>query len=89
MEITGSRKTDCIQSSIADRGIGIPPGLLSIVFDKFYRVEHEAQVTGTGLGLSICKGIIEAHHGKIIAENRPGGGTVIQFSIPFSAGKEE
>jgi two-component system sensor histidine kinase KdpD len=41
-------------------------------------------VTGTGLGLSICKGIIEAHGGRIAAENRPGGGTVIRLILPMS-----
>jgi two-component system sensor histidine kinase KdpD len=40
------------------------------VFDKFYRVQSPGNVTGTGLGLSICKGIVEAHGGLIVAENR-------------------
>ncbi len=45
---------------------------LERIFDKFYRVTNARQVTGTGLGLSICKGIIEAHGGKIWAKNLPG-----------------
>ncbi|MCL4560544.1 MAG: DUF4118 domain-containing protein [Chloroflexi bacterium] len=43
---------------------------LSRIFDKFYRVTAADRITGTGLGLSICKGIIEAHGGKIWAENK-------------------
>ncbi len=39
------------------------------IFDKFHRVTDSDRITGTGLGLSICKGIIEAHGGKIWAEN--------------------
>ena len=71
-----------MQIEIADRGIGIPPQDLSHVFDKFYRIQRPDNVTGTGLGLSICKGIIEAHGGRIAAENRPGGGTIIRLVLP-------
>jgi two-component system sensor histidine kinase KdpD len=73
-----------IHIEIADRGVGIPPQDLSHVFDKFYRIQRPDNVTGTGLGLSICKGIIEAHGGRITAENRPGGGTIIKLVILFS-----
>ena len=58
-----------------DRGGGqgprqwaFPPEDLERVFDKFYRVQRQEQVVGTGLGLSICKGIIEAHDGRIWAD---------------------
>jgi two-component system sensor histidine kinase KdpD len=67
---------------IADHGVGIPPQDLSHIFDKFYRIQRPDNVTGTGLGLSICKGIIEAHGGRIAAENRPGGGTIIRLVLP-------
>lgn len=73
-----------VEVSVADRGIGIPPADLQRVFDKFFRVQHPGSVSGTGLGLSICKGIIEAHGGFIVAENRAGGGTVITFALPIS-----
>jgi two-component system, OmpR family, sensor histidine kinase KdpD len=71
-----------MQIEIADRGIGIPPQDLSHIFDKFYRIQRPDNVTGTGLGLSICKGIIEAHGGRVAAENRPGGGTIIRLVLP-------
>jgi two-component system sensor histidine kinase KdpD len=71
-----------VQIEIADRGFGIPPEDLSQIFDKFYRIEHPGSVAGTGLGLSICKGIVEAHGGRIVAENRAGGGTVIRLILP-------
>jgi len=81
--ITANHDEKVVQVSVADRGLGIPSENLSHIFDKFYRVEQPKNVSGTGLGLSICKGIIEAHGGTIHAENRPGGGTVMTFAIPY------
>ena len=72
-----------MQIEIADRGIGIPTQDLAHVFDKFYRIQRPDNVAGTGLGLSICKGIIEAHGGRIAAENRPGRGTIIRIILPL------
>ena len=57
---------------VADRGVGIPPDDLERVFDKFYRVQRPGQMGGTGLGLSICKGIVEAHGGRIWAREPRG-----------------
>jgi two-component system sensor histidine kinase KdpD len=73
-----------VEIAVADRGLGIPPQDLVRVFDKFYRVQRPDNATGTGLGLAICKGIIEAHGGRISAENRPGGGTIIRLTLPVS-----
>ena len=74
-----------IQISLLDRGIGIPEADLERVFDKFFRVERPNQVSGTGLGLAICKGIIEAHGGRIWARNRPGGGTALTIALPIQS----
>ncbi len=71
-----------IEFQVADRGIGIPSSELSRVFEKFYRVPRQDNRLGVGLGLSICKGIVEAHGGSIAAENRPGGGTLVRFTLP-------
>lgn len=67
---------------VADRGPGIPPGEEARIFDKFYRAKP-AREGGVGLGLTICRGIIEAHGGRIWAENRSGGGALFRFSIPL------
>jgi len=82
VEITARQTDKIIEIEVADRGVGIPPQDLQRIFDKFYRVEHPNYVTGTGLGLTICKGIIEAHGGRIAAENRLGGGTIIRLTLP-------
>lgn len=70
--------------SVADRGQNIPPGDMEKIFDKFYRLESSRLASGTGLGLAICKGFIEAHNGKIWAENSSFGGTVITFTLPLA-----
>jgi two-component system sensor histidine kinase KdpD len=72
-----------IEVAVRDSGIGIPADDLERVFDKFYRVQRKETVTGTGLGLSICKGIVEAHGGRIWAVNNPDGGTTITFTLPI------
>jgi two-component system sensor histidine kinase KdpD len=73
-----------LEIQIADYGPGIPPNDLRRVFDKFYRGPYASPdipsdrqkkgdfPPGTGLGLSISSGIVEAHGGRIWAENRPG-----------------
>ena len=84
IDIKGRQVGHEVHIEIADRGVGIPPQDLLHVFDKFYRIQRPDNVAGTGLGLSICKGIIEAHGGRIAAENRPGGGTIIRLILPMS-----
>ena len=73
--------------SVADRGPGIPPADVERVFDKFYRVmETQTKATrtsGSGLGLAVCKGLVEAHGGRIWVENRQGGGAIFQFTLPL------
>lgn len=73
-----------LKVTIADNGAGIPEIDREKIFDKFYRLYHPQQVTGTGLGLSICKGIIEAHGGKIWVSARPDGGSIFNFSLPLN-----
>ncbi len=69
---------------VADRGPGVPDADLHRVFDKFYRVPVPEGAGGTGLGLAICKGIVEAHGGKIRAENRAGGGLRVIVTLPVT-----
>lgn len=57
--------------TVANQGPRVPAQDLERIFDKFHRVTAADRITGAGLGLSICKGIIEAHGGRIWAENLP------------------
>jgi two-component system, OmpR family, sensor histidine kinase KdpD len=72
-----------VQIRVEDRGPGVPPGDMTRIFDKFYRVQHDGTgAHGAGLGLAISHGIIEAHGGRIWAANRPDGGAVVAFALP-------
>lgn len=88
VEIQARRIGEEIQVQVRDRGIGIPAADLERIFEKFYRVVRPNNISGTGLGLSISKGIIEAHGGRIWAQNRADGGMVITFSLPLSGSGE-
>jgi two-component system sensor histidine kinase KdpD len=68
---------------VSNQGPPVPEEHLDRIFDKFYRVTAADRVTGTGLGLSICKGIIEAHGGRIWAENLPDG-FAFNFALPLT-----
>jgi signal transduction histidine kinase len=67
--------------SVKDTGEGISKEILSNLFSKFKTYSH----TGTGLGLYICKNIVEAHDGKIWAENNSNGkGATFRFTLPIA-----
>lgn len=72
-----------LHTLVVNQGPGVPAEHLERIFDKFYRVTAADRITGTGLGLSICKGIVEAHGGRIWAENKPGG-FEFHFTLPLT-----
>jgi two-component system sensor histidine kinase KdpD len=72
-----------IEVEVADRGPGFPPEDLDKIFDAFYRGARDFGQKGYGLGLSICRAIVEAHGGRIWAENRADGGAAIRFTLPL------
>jgi len=84
IEITARASDSQVSVEVSDHGPGLPKGTEQRVFDKFFRAQPEGTRRGIGLGLSICRGMIEAHGGKISAANRPGGGAVFTFTLPFT-----
>jgi len=72
-----------VHVQVSNQGPQVPPEHLERIFDKFYRITAADRVTGTGLGLSICKGIIEAHGGRIWAENISDG-LAFNFTVPLT-----
>lgn len=86
IDVSVERQGAQVVISVADRGPGIPTADLEHVFDKFYRVlpkQRDAKYpTGSGLGLAVCKGLVEAHGGRIWAKQREGGGAVFSVALP-------
>ncbi|WKZ46499.1 MAG: HAMP domain-containing sensor histidine kinase [Anaerolineales bacterium] len=82
--ITLNSNGETVKIVFKDRGPGITPEALPMVFERFYRVRGEMTVTGSGLGLYICKQIIQAHRGKIWAESPPGEGTAFFIELPIN-----
>ena len=72
-----------VEVSVTDEGRGIPAESLPNLFRKFSAALSEEQGGDTGLGLSICKGIVEAHGGRIWAQSEgPGTGACFTFTLP-------
>jgi two-component system sensor histidine kinase KdpD len=74
-----------LEMSVTNTGPEIPPDEIEKIFERFYRLEsrQSQRPPGTGLGLAICKGIIEAHGGRISARSI-GGETIFLFRLPFT-----
>jgi two-component system sensor histidine kinase KdpD len=83
IRIRAEVEDDSIRVQVSNQGPQVPPEHLERIFDKFYRITAAERVTGTGLGLSICKGIIEAHGGRIWAEN-VSDGLAFNFTLPLT-----
>ncbi len=88
IRITAVRDGLHVAVSVSDRGKGVTPELLPHLFGKLpdWRTDnHENLLRGPGMGLAICKGIVEAHGGRIWAESDgPGTGTRFTFTIPIA-----
>ena len=74
-----------LELSVTNTGAGIPSNELEKIFERFYRLEsgQSPRLPGTGLGLAICRGIIDAHGGRISARST-GGETIFVFRLPFN-----
>ena len=72
-----------LRFGVADRGPGLHPGEELRAFEKFYRGPNSTDRHGAGLGLAICKGIVEAHGGRIEGANRAGGGSEFTVWLPL------
>ena len=83
IEIFVEDMQDHVQISVKDNGIGLPSDSLNNIFKKFYQVDTSStrEKGGSGLGLSICKGIIEAHNGKIWVESELDKGAIFFFTL--------
>ena len=85
--VSAAREGDQVAISVADAGQGIPAEQLPGLFRRFDRSGSDNPGDDTGLGLAICKGIVEAHGGRIRAESGgPGLGARFTFTLPAAVG---
>jgi two-component system sensor histidine kinase BaeS len=87
VRLTARRAGPAVRFSVDDSGSGIAPDDLPRVFDRLYQADPSRdRRTGTsGLGLSIVQALVEAHGGRVGAENRPEGGASVWFELPCAA----
>lgn len=85
IRLSSEETRDELKISVSDNGSGIPYERQDKLFTKFYQADASLtrEKGGSGLGLSICKGIIEAHGGKISLQSAPNSGTTVTFSLPL------
>jgi K+-sensing histidine kinase KdpD len=74
-----------VRFGVADRGVGVRADEYELIFEPFYRGDgaKAGRARGTGLGLAICKGIVEAHGGRIWVESELGRGSTFYFTLPI------
>jgi PAS domain S-box-containing protein len=82
--IVATQKGKEIQISVTDKGGGIPEEKMDRIFESFFTTKEE----GMGLGLAIARSIVDAHRGRIWAENNSDGGAVVHFTIQTANGRE-
>lgn len=82
--LAARHENDEVLVSVTDRGPGIAEEELSMIFERFYRIDRSRarESGGSGLGLSIARSLVEAHGGRIWAESEPGKRTTISFTLP-------
>lgn len=84
IRVSAQEQEEEIHIKVADNGLGIPPEVLSHLFQRYY-TGHAKQQLGSGLGLFICRMIVEYHGGSITASSLVGSGTEFHLRLPKQA----
>jgi signal transduction histidine kinase len=71
-----------VQLTVADNGVGLPPGSEQRIFDRFYRADPSRSGSGAGLGLAIAQWIAREHGGTVVAANNDRGGATFSVDLP-------
>lgn len=89
MEIRARKRGKEVIVSVTDQGKGIPSQDLPRIFDRMYRIERRLspEAEGLGLGLSLCKGLVQAHGGRLWVESELGKGSTFYFTLPLNTGE--
>ena len=86
ISVSARRRSDTVEISVTDEGIGIPRADQQRIFTKFYRSEQAAvhSPQGTGLGLFLARGLLAAMGGRIWVESQEGEGSTFVFELPVA-----
>jgi signal transduction histidine kinase len=76
------RRNGDVLLRVEDSGEGLDGEAPARMFERFWRADRARSGSGAGLGLAIARGLVEAHGGRIWAENRPQGGACVSFTLP-------
>jgi two-component system sensor histidine kinase KdpD len=88
VQVVARQAGGTVELRIVDHGPGIPGLERERIFDQFYRLKGGGRrPEGTGMGLAICRGIVEAHGGRLRVETTPGGGATFVLTLPVSPGQ--
>ncbi|RQP26111.1 two-component system sensor histidine kinase KdpD [Piscinibacter terrae] len=82
IEISAVADSQQVRIMVDDRGPGLPRGREETIFEMFERGRKESSTAGVGLGLAICRAIVQAHGGRIRAENRANQGARFCIELP-------
>jgi signal transduction histidine kinase len=82
--VSAERRTSDLLLRVEDTGEGLAEDAPGRMFERFWRADRARSSNGAGLGLAIARGLVEAHGGRIWAENRPQGGACVSFTLPVS-----
>jgi two-component system sensor histidine kinase KdpD len=90
IKISANVQKEFLQMNVIDQGPGIPPSEHKKVFRAFQRgtIGDNELTKGAGLGLAICKGLVDAHHGRIWIKRKTTPGTTISFTLPLNPENE-
>jgi signal transduction histidine kinase len=85
IELRADRTSESeVTLSVCDTGSGLAPEDVERVFERFYCADPAREGVGAGLGLAIAKALVEAHGGRVWAENRPLGGACFKIVLPIT-----
>ena len=89
--VSAARADEIVQIDVADQGRGIAPAERGRIFEPFQQIDAHGinRARGAGLGLAICKGLVEAHGGRIWVQDRSGPGTTMSFTLPIDPAAPE
>ena len=85
VDVATEIRDSTVRIRVADRGLGIDAEDLPHIFKPFYRGRRaiDAEVRGSGVGLSVVRHVVDAHHGRIQVDSRPGDGTTVTVTLPL------